>query len=110
MVVTVIKTSYRKSQPKIIHYCNYKNFSNNIFRDLLLEIFPQNLVNSCDQDGDDFLISCRKILDQYAPREKNYVRDNHLPLMNKNLSKAIMLRTKLMNIFIKNRNEEIKDR
>ena len=25
MVVTVMKTSYRKSQPKIIHYRNYKN-------------------------------------------------------------------------------------
>ena len=35
MVVTVMKTSYRKSQPKIIHYRNYKNFSNDIFRDSL---------------------------------------------------------------------------
>ena len=25
MVVTVMNTSYRKSQPKIIHYRNYKN-------------------------------------------------------------------------------------
>ena len=33
MVVTVMKTSYRKSQPKIMHYHNYKNFSNDIFRD-----------------------------------------------------------------------------
>ena len=38
MVATVMKTSYRKSQPKIIHYCNYKNFSNDIFNDIL-EIF-----------------------------------------------------------------------
>ena len=53
MIVTVMKTSYRKSQPKIIHYRNYKN-----------------LGNSCDQDIDEFLISCSKILDQYAPRKK----------------------------------------
>ena len=32
MVVTVMKTSYRKSQSKIIHYRNYKKFSNDIFR------------------------------------------------------------------------------
>ena len=31
------------------------------------------------------------------------------PLMNKNFSKAIMLRTKLKNIFLKNRTEENKD-
>ena len=70
----------------------------------------QNLGNSCDQDVDDFLISCNKILDQYAPRKKKYVRGNHSPFMNKNFSKAIMLRTKLRNIFLKNRTEENKDR
>ena len=78
--------------------------------DLLLKIFPQNLGNNCDQDVDDFLISCNKILDKYAPRKKRYVRGNHSPFMNKNLSKAIMLRKKLRNIFLKNRAEENKDR
>ena len=43
MVVTVIKTSYQKSQPKIIPYRHYKNFSNDIFRDSLQKIFLQNL-------------------------------------------------------------------
>ena len=70
MVVTVMKTSHRKSQPKIIYYRNYKNFSNGIFRESLQKIFSQNVVNSCDKDVDDFLISCSKILDQYAPRKK----------------------------------------
>ena len=62
------------------------------------------------QNTHDFLIFCNKILDQYAPRKKKYVRSNHLPFMNKNLSKAIMLRTKLRNIFLKNRTEENKNR
>ena len=106
MIVTVMKTSCRKSQTKIIHYRNYKNFSNDVFRDLLQKIFQQNLGNSCYQDVDDVLISCNKILDQYAPRKKKYVRDNHSFFMNKNLSKAIMLRTKLRNIFLKNMAKE----
>ena len=42
MVLTVMKTSYRKSQPKMIHYRNYKIFSNDIFRDSLQKIFPQS--------------------------------------------------------------------
>ena len=83
MVVTVMKTSYQKSQPKIIHYRNYKNFSNDIFRDSLQKIFPQNLGNSCDQDVDDFLISGSKILYQYAPRKIKYVRVNRSTFMNK---------------------------
>ena len=110
MVVAVMKTSYRKSQPKLIHCRNYKNFSNDIFRDSFPKIFPKNLGNSCDQDVDDFLISCNKILDQYVSRKSKYVRGNHLPFMNKNLSKAVMLRTKLRNIFFKNRTEENKGR
>ena len=67
-VVTVMKTSSQKSQAKIIHHRNYKNFSNDIFRESLQKIFPQNLGNSCDHGVDDFLISFNKILDQYAPR------------------------------------------
>ena len=66
--------------------------------------------NSCDQDVVEFLIFSNKILDHYAPRKKKYVRGNHSPFMNKNLSKAIMLRTKLRNIFLKNRTEENKNR
>ena len=68
------------------------------------------MVNSCDKDVDDGLISCNKILDQYGPRKKKYARGNHSPFMNKNLSKAIILTTKLSNIFLKNRTEENKGR
>ena len=110
IVATVIETSDRKGQPKIIHFRNYKIFSNNIFRDSLHKIFPQNLGNICDQDLHDILIFCNEILDQYAPRKKNYVRGNHSSFMNKNLSKAIKLRTKLRNIFLNNMTEENKDR
>ena len=39
-----------------------------------------------------------------------YLRGNHLPFTNKNLSKVIMLKTKLRNIFHKDRTEENKDR
>ena len=68
--------------------------------------------NSCDQDVVEFLISSNKILDHYAPRKKKYVRGNHSPFMNKNLSKAIclMLTAKLRKIFLKNWTEENKGR
>ena len=33
LVVTVMKTTYKKSQPKIINYCSYKYFNNERFRE-----------------------------------------------------------------------------
>ena len=51
-----------------------------------------------------------KVLDQYAPCKKKYVRGNHSPFMNKSFSKAIMLRAKLRNIFLKNRTQGNKGR
>ena len=35
MVVTFMKTTFRKLEPKIINFRKYKNFSNDIFRDTL---------------------------------------------------------------------------
>ena len=37
MVVTIMKTSFRKLKPKIIKQSKYKHFLNDIFRDSLLE-------------------------------------------------------------------------
>ena len=37
MIVTVMKTSYRKFEPRFINYRDYKSFSNERFRELLLE-------------------------------------------------------------------------
>ena len=44
-----------------------------------------------------------------SPQKKKYVRGNQSPFMNKTLSKAIMQRFKLRNIFLKNRAEENKN-
>ena len=64
--------------------------------------------NNCDDHYNNFAISCKNVLDKIAPLKKKYVRGNHLPFMNKALSKAIMVRTKLRNTILKNRDEDIK--
>ena len=46
----------------------------------------------------------------HEPRKKKYARGNHLPFMNKTLSKEIMKRTKLCNKFLKGRTDESKKR
>ena len=101
-----MKTSHRKSQPKIIHYCKYRNFRNDVLGSHSRK--SSHSKKSCDKGVDEFLISSNKILDQYAPRKKMYVRGNHSFFMSKNLSIAILLRTKMNNILLKNRTEENK--
>ena len=53
-----------------------------------------------------FLEVCNKVLDKHAPRKSKLVRGNHYPLMNRELSKAIMTGTKLRNKFFKERSGE----
>ena len=45
-------------------------------------------------------------VDKHAPLKKKYICGNHLPFMNKELSKAIMLRPKLRNNFLRHRSDE----
>ena len=71
----VVKTSYRKTQPKIINYRNHKNFSNDIFRETLQKIFPQNLANKSLLFHDFFFIC---IFASYAQDNTPYVVANNL--------------------------------
>ena len=60
LVVTVMKTTYKKSQPKIITYCSYKYFNNDSFREDLLQIECNG--NNYDENFKDFNFSCNIIL------------------------------------------------
>ena len=40
-----------------------------------------------------------EILDKFAPLKKKYIRANHSQFVTKELSKAVMLRSKLKNQF-----------
>ena len=82
LVVTVIKTAYKKSKPKIITYRSYKSFNNDGFREALQQI--ECNAGNCDVNFGDFMSSCSRILDQHAPQKKRYLRGNQSP-------KAIML-------------------
>ena len=104
LVVTVMKTTYKKSQPKIINYRSYKYFNSESFREQLIQIEANG--NNCDESFKNFTSSCNVILNKQAPQKKKYVRGNQSPFMNKTLSKAIMQRSKPRNLFLKNRTEE----
>ena len=103
-----METTYRKRDSRIVYYRDFKYFCNNSFKESLQKAISQNLGVGCDEIQESFASSCNKILDNHAPLKKKYVRGNRSPFMNKSFSKAIMVRTTLRNIFVKNRSEENK--
>ena len=108
MIITVMKTSYRKIELRVINYRDYKSFSNERFRESLIENLKGKLTGNSGQSFSNFINTCNNVLDKQLPEKKKYVRDNQLPFMNKTLPKVIMLRTNLRNKFLKNRSNENK--
>ena len=49
-----------------------------------------------------------KTLNHHAPAKQKFVRGNHLPFMNKTLSKAIMHRTRIYNKYLRNKTDKSK--
>ena len=106
MVVTVMKTYFKKLKPKTIYYRNYKYFSNDNFRrDLLNELMKGNIEIS---RLDIFTNTALRILGYHAPVKKRSVRGNESPFMSKSLKKEIMKRSRLRNNFLKNPIQENK--
>ena len=82
--VSVMKTSYKKSEPKIITYRSYKSFCNNNFREELRQVVSKRA--NCDTHLKHLFPHAIKILDQNAPQKKKYLMVNQSPFMNKSLS------------------------
>ena len=59
-------------------------------------------------DLNEFITVCLDTLNNHPTSKKKYIRDNHLPSMNKELSKEIMHRTQPRNNFLRNRSDEYK--
>ena len=106
MALTVMKKSYKKSQPWIINYRSYKHFSNDTFRKDLIDKLSNEKFVINDDGLKRFCELSVSILNKHAPRKKSYARGNHMPFFTKELSKEIMTRSRLRNKYLKNRNEE----
>ena len=50
-------------------------------------------------------ISKYYVHDVYAPRKQKYTRGNHMPFLNRDLSKETVTRARLQNIFLMDRSE-----
>ena len=93
MALTVLKTTFPKVKPKIIHYRDYKNFPLQNFRIELKNCLKNEIVDNYSKFEEIFL----EILNKHAPLKKKVLRANEKPYMTKTLRKAIMRRSALQN-------------
>ena len=104
MTLTVLKAQFPKMKPKKIAYRDYKKFSNDSFRNELLNELSRFDIRNLSFE--DFSKTNMKLIDRYAPIKQRYIRSNQQPFMNKCIAKAIMNRTRIRNRFWRNPTEE----
>ena len=72
MTLTLMKTTFEKIKPDIIHYRDYRKFSNYKFREnLISRLLTENIRVDCN-GMEKFLEMCIKTLDELAPHKKKY--------------------------------------
>ena len=89
-----------------VFFRNYKKFDNSAFKDALNRELIKYDLNNIEYDTfQEIIVS---LLNVYAPLKKKYLRANHASFVTKELRKAIMERTRLRNIYLKQRTERTK--
>ena len=78
-----MKSNLQKSKPKVKIYRDFKNFSNNKFKEYILSKLVMGNIISTANDLKIFLKICMGGLDQFAPR------GNNKHFMNQTLKKTI---------------------
>ena len=107
LTVTVLKTYFKKQEPKIIRYRDFKKFSNQAFRD---EVFRELSFNNIEEnDFERFQDVTLGVLNNHAPVKEKHIRCNQSAFITKEIRKAIMNRSKLLNKFRKDKTKENKD-
>ena len=103
MSITVLKSYFKKKQPKIVLYHDYKAFSNTNVIEYLNSILISHDTNNIDYDV--FQQIVMNLLDVFVPIKCKYIRANDGPFMNKELQKAVMHRFRLKNKFNNEKSE-----
>ena len=106
MVVTVMKTYYKKQKARTIQYRNFKHFHEQSFNFELNNELTKIDINNAESK--EFNETFLKVLDKHAPRKQEYIRANNFNYITKALRKDIMHRSRLLNKFLRERTKESK--
>ena len=99
MTLTIMRAYFVKQTPKVVYYRDYKKFSNDLFRNDILQV--QALTDTKVYVQTNIV----DIFNEYAPLKKRYVHANQVPFMNKKLGKELMTRSRLKNKFLKTKTD-----
>ena len=105
LVVTLLRSKVESLSPKIISYRTYKQFNEGKFKDLFLSYL--NELEMSDLSVDVFKMTFLNALNSFAPVKKKYLRANHSKFVNKELSKAMMLRTNCVINFLNKKQQKL---
>ena len=100
MIITVLKTTFKKAKPKEIIYRSYKNLDKCVFTNDL-----KHKVLNCE-NYTEFESRFLEVLNRHAPLKKRLVRANEVPYMTKALRKAIANRSRFESQYYKNMSTE----
>ena len=101
--ITVLKMFFSKQKHETVFF---RNFHNSAFREALNRELLKYDLNNIEYDTfQEIIVS---LLNVCAPLKNKYLRANHASFVTKELRKAIMLRTRLRNIYLKQGTETTK--
>ena len=104
LVVSVLKSYFKKEDPNVICCRGYKYFDN--------EMFSNELENELSKIGSltlnyaIFKNVCMDAINKHGPLKRKYLKANHVEYMDKELSQAIMKCSKLQNDYLEHRSEK----
>ena len=100
MIITVLKTTFKKCKRKVISYRSYKNFDDNAFnRDLWDQVLNWGNYTELAQ-------GTLEVLNMHATKKKMIVQANEVPYLTKALRKAISDRSRLVHQYYKRKSKE----
>ena len=106
ITMTVMGKIFKKLKPSTIYYRSHKHFLNEAYRESLLHELSKEVFLNNNDGLQRFCDISINILNRHAPCTKK--RGNQMPFITKDLSKAIMKRSRMSNNFLKNRTGENK--
>ena len=105
LVMTSFRSTYERLRPTNIQCRTYKKFSEaNFLKDITDAPFDKCLkIRDSEAAYDNFKDTFLSITNKHAPLKTKMIRGNQAPFMTKELSKQIMIRSRLRNKFNKHK-------
>ena len=99
LVLTVLKTTFKRKPPKVVKYRNYKHYSSFYYLNYVNRSLSGIDLRQISHDEYNNLLL--GVLDKHAPIKTKFVRRNEQPFMTSELKKEHMKRTMLLNKYMR---------